>query len=727
MPRIALSQGSASEVERPEVVELEVTGVASVDEDGLRDAIQTHESTCRNALFRLLLLCTVSTSPYFVDKSWLERPELARDMLRIRIYYWRHGYREATVDTAVTALNDDGDKVRVTLSVDEGPPTLISSIRVIRPPAILPDEDVRDLLLLRAGQPLDLFALDSSRVRIRNALWQSGYADAVIDTVVTVAEETRSAAIEIRVDPRWRTTIGDIVISGNERIAERTILNSLLIREGDIYRRSEVLRSQRILYESALFQHAAIVVPPQGDSTKLIDITVREAPLQYVRAAAGFTTVDFGQLEVRYTNWNWYGQARRLELRGTLGNLLARQLSGKGPFERVGAGIDGDIGPFLNPNWTASAEVRQPWFRSPLNAVSVGVFGHRRSAPGVFVDRGYGATGTFTRDLAARITSSANYRFEIVRMDASDVYLCLNFGVCETETIGALQQPHRLSPFSISATADRANDPLSATRGWRARASVEHASALSGSDFRYNRATAEGTAYLPLGNNVIAGRLRVGAVRALGSTAGAVGLQSSLEPILHPRKRFYAGGSTSVRGYGENQLGPRVLTIAPSKLEAIGCDVSLAGVSGCALSSEQVIDGDTVRLRSNDFQPRPLGGNSILEGSVELRFGIWGELSGAVFLDGAIVGEQNVFTISGNTAALTPGVGVRYTTPIGPIRVDLGVNPCLNESLPVLTEAEGPNGANEIVRLDERRVYSGCTGRSLLSRLQLHLSIGQAY
>ena len=720
-------EGRPSEVERPEVVELEFTGVESVDEDALRGSIQTQESECRNALFRILLLCTVTTSPYFVDKHWLERSELARDMLRIRIYYWRAGYREATVDTAVTALDDDGEKVRLTLSIEEGPPTLISSIRVVRPPAVLPDEQLERLLLLRAGQPLNLANLDSSRLRIRDALWQQGYADAEIDTAVTVSAETRSGAIEIRVDPRWVATIGDIVISGNQRISERTILNSLIIEEGDIYRRSDVLRSQRNLYESALFQHAAVVVPPQGDTTKLIDITVREAPLQYVRVAGGLNTVDYAQLEARYANLNWFGRARRLEVRGSLGNLLAEQLTGKGPFEDVTGRIDGDPDRFLDPNWTASAELRQPWFLSPLNVASVSVFGHRRSAPGVFVDRGHGASGTFTREIARSITSSANYRFEVVRIGAGDVYLCINFGVCDTETVSVLQRPHRLSPASLSATADRSNDPLSPTRGWRATASLEHASAYTGSDFRYNRASADGALYLPLAGHVIAGRLRIGVVRAVESTSIAVGVVAAGDPLLHPRKRFYAGGSQSVRGYGENQLGPRVLTIDPAKLEAIGCDISSAAVAGCDIDMVQEAEDGTVSLDNDDFQPRPLGGNSILEGSVEFRFGIWEQLSGAVFLDGAIVGERSVFSITGNTAALTPGVGVRYTTPIGPVRVDLGVNPCLAESLPVVTQVEGADGASELVRLDQRRVYSRCTGSSLLSRLQLHLSIGQAY
>lgn len=728
-PRASAAQERAEEVDNPEVVELVFTGVESIPEEALSDHIVTQESRCKSALFRILLLCTVTNSPIFVEKHYLDRSELARDLLRMRIIYWRSGFRSATVDTAVTPLTDEGDKVRVTLSVTEGQPTIVAAIRVLRPGEVLTDEQIARLMRLRAGQPLDLAALDSSRMRIRDALWNRGYADAVIDTAIAVAPDERTATVELRIDPRWVARVGDIIISGNERVGARTILNSLTLKEGDIFERSEVLRSQRSLYESGLFQHATIVIPPQGDTTKLIDITVREAPLQYVRAATGFNTIDFFQVEGRYRNSNWFGRARRLEIRGTLGNLLAEQLSGWGPFQDPTGRIDGDAAPFLRPTWTASAEVRQPWFRSPLNTISATVFGHRRSAPGVFIDRGQGASATFTREIATRMTASASYRFELTRTEASDVYLCVNFGVCDTETITALQRAHRLSPFSLSGNADRSNDPLSPTRGWRARAELEHASGFTLSDFRYSRFSGEGTIYHSLGRSVLAGRLRMGAVRSIGSTAEAVGVVAPEgEPILHPRRRFYAGGSQSVRGYGENQLGPRVLTIDPEKLAAIGCDVSYENIASCDISQTGTDDeGNPVSLDDEDFRPRPLGGNSVLEGNIELRFPIWQQLSGAVFVDGAIVGERNTLSLSGSTAAITPGFGIRFTTPVGPVRADVGINPCLAERLPVVTQAETPDGRLEIVPLGSSRVYSAACQASFLSRLQLHLSIGQAF
>ncbi|HET9684043.1 MAG TPA: hypothetical protein VFP15_08070, partial [Gemmatimonadaceae bacterium] len=95
---------------------------------------------------------------------------------------------------------------------------------------------------------------------------------------------------------------------------------------------------------------------------------------------------------------------------------------------------------------------------------------------------------------------------------------------------------------------------------------------------------------------------------------------------------------------------------------------------------------------------------------------------------------QGVSTLANlvkGTGAITPGFGVRYLSPVGPIRVDLGFNPSRAEKLAVVTELE-ENGKRVIIPLETPRLYdatgSGTSGiRGLLNRLTLHLSIGQAY
>jgi hypothetical protein len=135
---------------------------------------------------------------------------------------------------------------------------------------------------------------------------------------------------------------------------------------------------------------------------------------------------------------------------------------------------------------------------------------------------------------------------------------------------------------------------------------------------------------------------------------------------------------------------------------------------------------------SSNFEPRPVGGSTLLEGSVEYRFGIWRSLDMALFVDAAVVGEGDVSTLTRGTSAITPGFGFRYTTPVGPIRVDLGIKPRLAENLPIVTEVE-ENGVRRIVSLRQTKAYDPLEDsarewwRQALDRLTLHLSIGQAF
>jgi outer membrane protein assembly factor BamA len=582
------------------------------------------------------------------------------------------------------------------------------------------------------------------RVAIRNELWERGYADAQVDTSSVVDPVAHTAQVQFRVVPNHLTRVGQIVISGTDDVSPATVQNSLTFKPGDLFRRSAVLESQRNLYESNLFRLAALQVPDTPDTLKTVHVLLREAQLHEARLSGGFNTVDYVQTEGRFTHYNLLGGARRLDATVTLGNLLARQLDGAGIFKAqlVDTTITGNANDFFAPTWHASAQFQQPAFlKRPKNQLGFGGFAQRRAVPAVAIDRGYGGNITFTRTVGTRAPASLNYQFEVTRVEAGDAYFCVNFGVCDTTTIGNLRGHQRLSPALLTILVDRTDVPLSPTRGYTARAELEHASKATVSDYAYNRLYGEGTIYTRFGgrNSVLAGHVKVGFVRPfVGSTGDAV---------LHPRKRFYAGGSQSVRGYGENQLGPRILTIPHgyliNALTASGapCDASSDAIRFCDPNTARDSTGDLASVGDDKFTPRPLGGTSLVEASVEYRFPLFFKnLGGAVFIDGAAVGERVFDPLGGGlktfrdlvsgSGAITPGFGVRYYSAVGPIRVDLGVNPSQAEDLAVVTELT-KNGRRQIVPLETPRRYApGGGGNGLgriLNRLTLHLSIGQAY
>ena len=725
----AKADRDADQIESPEVTNIRFHGVKVVDQGELLSSIKTDESSCNSLLVKVF--CLFTKSHYFYTRRYLDRKEFARDLIRIRAFYWKRGYRETKVDTVLVSRGKD--KVEVRFNVVEGAPTIVTKIAVERPESLLSVKEVKKLMVLKSGRPFDQLALDSSIVRLRFKLWDKGYADAEVNAESIVVSPTdRTAQIRIAIDPKWATRVGTIRIRGNHEVAEKTVRSSLYFKTGDLFRRDDLIRSQRRLYQTNMFKRAAIVHPPEGDSVKTIEVTVQEAPLRDVRTSVGFNTYEFFQVDARYTQYNFLGAGRRLNLNGAMGNLGAGQLNGKLIFRDVFRGFDGNRDPYIKPNWIVSADIQQPaFFFSPRNSGGVGVFAHRRSAPGIYVDNGYGTSATFTRELSVRAPLSGTYRFEVTRVEAAEVYFCVNYGVCEDTTIRALRSRQRLSPFGFSASIDRSNDLLNPRRGYVARAEVEHASAFTISDFRYNRAVFDAAAYRPMGKRgALAGHIRAGWVRALSTTDIGDGISGA---ILHPRKRFYAGGAQSVRGFGENQLGPRILTIAPEDLRGRKDSAGVVTYKRCPPPTPiHLCSPNADSLFDRYFQPRPTGGNSVFEASAEWRFPVWRQLGGAVFVDGGVVGAGALHKFAKGNAAITPGAGVRYYSPVGPIRIDVGFNPLAREDYTVLTQDDADPTHATIVRLDSKRAgHPDVIKSSFLGKLwqaaTLHLSIGQAY
>lgn len=190
----------------------------------------------------------------------------------------------------------------------------------------------------------------------------------------------------------------------------------------------------------------------------------------------------------------------------------------------------------------------------------------------------------------------------------------------EEDTVKATGAPrsrqYLIGALPSSLSYDGSDDLLNPTRGYRLAARVSPEASLQGSAFGYVKAQLDGSSYLPIGGRtVVAGRLRFGSI--IGAAAERIA----------PTRRFYAGGGGSVRGYGYQKIGP------------------------------VDINGD------------PAGGRSLAEFSIEarVRFGDFGVVP---FIDGGNLYSARLPTF--NNLRYGAGIGVRYYTSFGPIRVDLG-------------------------------------------------------
>ncbi|MBC7843245.1 MAG: BamA/TamA family outer membrane protein [Gemmatimonadaceae bacterium] len=734
-------------MEQPVVGELKISGNKNIGDTELKAAMATVASSCR----LIPKYCKVIRFGFLRHTRVLDRAELDRDMLRLRVLYWKRGWRAAQV-TPVIEKAANGE-VAIEIRVNEGPPTLVGTLDLGALDSLLSADDKRRLIAVRVGEPLDLIRLDSIAERIATQLDSRGYGDVTLNPVAVVDTNSPRAAVTLEVNKLYQTVIDSVRVEGTERYDPRLVANTMGVKKGVRYSRERLIESQRALYAAGFFRRAVVRVDSGGiDSLKRLVAIVEELPPRSFRVTGGVSTVDFVQFDARFVNANFRNNASRLSLQATIGNLLAPQLVGRGPFQNVLKNTQDNGSPqYLEPTLQLNADLRRRWLSDYRNQTGISLFGFRRSSPGVFVETGGGAAASFTRNVTPYVPVTLQYRMELTNTSAADTYFCVNFGVCDQTSLDVLQSTQRLAPIALSANTDRRDDPIGPTRGYSWRSELEYAAAWTGSQFGYARFEVEGAKYFHGSDKLtIAVHGRAGIVRGFGGTSSARTLNGAA--VILPRKRFYAGGARSVRGYGENQLGPRVLVIPRSIFQPtqagfdsllanpglrdgrLPCDPSVA-LRDCqtdTLTAPVVNGRRTSQFEDGDFIAKPLGGEALVEASIEARYHFWGPLTAALFLDAGSVGAE----FRGTATVFTPGIGIRYLSPVGPIRVDLGYNPRSREQLSVITELQprdaswGAPRTSGLYEIASTRAFNPATGTGfggIFNRLTLHLSIGEAF
>jgi outer membrane protein assembly complex protein YaeT len=203
------------------------------------------------------------------------------------------------------------------------------------------------------------------------------------------------------------------------------------------------------------------------------------------------------------------------------------------------------------------------------------------------------------------------YRLEYDRFD--------KIGEAAIEALGGVRERGMMSGPTLGLVWNTSDGPLNPTKGEVVTFSFGQAGKIWGGQYSFYKVTTEAKKYLLLGwETILAGRLKIGFAEPLGA-----------EENLPISERLYAGGEKSVRGYARRKLGP---------LDARG---------------------------------NPIGGLSLIEGSVELRRPIWGPLGGALFIDFGQVSLRS-FDLPVNDLKFGSGFGLNYQTPLGPLALYLG-------------------------------------------------------
>jgi outer membrane protein assembly complex protein YaeT len=683
------------------VREVSFEGNDAIDDYTLSISIATSQSPWMRRHFWIRWL-GLGTPRYF------DELEFRRDVLRLQLLYRQHGYYEARIDTTVRRARDH---IRVTFRIEEGLPVVVDTITIMREDSAIRPRRLIARMPLKEGEPLNRFEFEASSDTLLFSARERGYPFAAVFRSYSVDRTAREADVSYLLMPGPLARIGEIVIDSASGVRPSLVRRFLSFREGDVYRQSALFSSQRTLYRTDMFRFVAVGVDRDStvggsDSLVRIRVSVADAPRARMRVGAGFGTIDCFRTQATATVANFAGGGRRLDLAGKLSKL--------GVGEPTSAGLEhslckaladsGRVDRFSDTvNYQASATVTQPALFTRNTTGSITGFAERRSEFRVYenIQAGAALSLAFGAGVPAGVTLT--YRIARSRTNADPGTFCTAFDRCEQEAIDILSRSRRQATLGLALTDIHVNSVLDPSAGHVLTADLTAAARTLYSEVVFAKAVGEASWYRPLTRrSVMALRARAGIIRTGISTIDSIDFR-----FVPPDERFYLGGPTTIRGFGRNAMGRVVYVASHDTNVVVGADSSVLECRRCRTS--------------------PLGASvAVLLGNAELRTPsplLPDLMRLAFFVDAGRLWQEP--GAPPTDWRVTPGVGLRFITPLGPMRFDVGYGPARAECGNVYVVRES-GSSRSLDRVGDDAFCPPSRG-SFLRRLQYHFSVGQAY
>ena len=639
------------------------------------------------------------------EKRYFDEQAFRRDVVRLLLLYRQSGYMTAVVDTSVVRTAKDA---YITFRIYEGDPVRVARLDVLGVVGILDTARLRRALPLQIGDPFNRFLLQASADTIAARLRNAGHPYAEVLRNFDSEAGVLRAEVTLEAIPGPEMRVGEVMVRGLVHVDTSTVRRMLAVRPGERFRQDALYQSQRDLYGMAVFRSANVLLvdslqPPNGDgtpdSTVRILVQVQEGPQHRVRLGAGYGSVECLRVQTAWTANDFVGGARTLDLSARLSKIGG----GSGSSQLCSPFFSDSSWTLDTLNYTLGATLRQPGFLSRAHSASVGVFAERRSEFQVYTREAVGGNVDVTFNTRRQVPVTVGYAYSVGRTKAASAIYCSIFRVCTDASQAFLRNRRPFAAVTVTAVRGHVNNVLDPTEGSLLTTTVLHASRAVGSDtlYEFNRGEIEISRYHPIGRRVVfAWRVRGGTILPQKVT-----LSGQRVAFVPPDQRFYGGGPNSVRGYGRNGLGPRVYVVSDTSDAQV--DTVVAG-------------GKVFRGVTN----AATGGNSAVVLSAELRFPspIFAQrMRLGLFVDVGQVWERGEELLSVQGVRVTPGAGVRFATPLGPVRVDVAYNGYPDERGPLLLQT-----TDSLVQIRSDYPPVGTT-KNFWQRLVLQFAVGQAF
>jgi outer membrane protein insertion porin family len=559
---------------------------------------------------------------------------LARDVQSIENLYRNNGFLQVKVTPEIEDNYGKKGHIRVGLRITEGPQTVVGKLTIEGNEA-LPEGQIRGMISASEGQPYSDFLVIADQTVILDGYYNLGFPKVRFEyTTQPGADGPNKVDVTYKITEGAQVFVDKVLIAGINFTRPFVVEREIKIGGGDRMSQSQMLDSQRRLYDMGIFNEVGVAVQnPEGDTTsKDVNFQLSEArrytfnyglglevqtgqPGSGTSNPQGETGVS-GRVSFDVTRLNFRGRDHTITLKTRYGNLEKLALIGYGAprlFDSQNLTLDftafyqqtNDVRTFTSNRLEGSASIKQNLNRA----------------------------------------TTLLYRLIYRRVSTDNL-------VIDPNLVPLFSRAVRVGMPDFSYVRDTRDNPIESLKGTFSTFDLGVAAGAFGSQASFTRLVVQNSSYYQFHKRrwVFARSTRIGVEEPFASTDFA--------PLP---ERFFAGGSTSHRGFGINQAGPRDLT------------------SGFPLGGEALFLNN-LELRTPPL-PFPFVGNNLSAvvfhdmGNV---FATAGDMANSLFKfsqpDRSLCLNPAAGSCNFNYVSHAVGAGARYRTPIGPVSFDVGYN-----------------------------------------------------
>ena len=539
----------------------------------------------------------------------LNKDVLKADVERLTAWYYDHGYVTVHVDEPKVERRDEG--LRVVINIQEGEQFKVGKVAIEGKDVSITPADLAGKLVTVEGETFEASSLRDDVQLLTDRMSEDGYAFAKIDPATVVDTDKKTVDVTFQVERGSPVSVERIEVSGNTKTRDYVVRREMRLQEGELFSGTRLRKSREALQRLGFFQEVNITTRKGSGEDKMhVLVDVKEAQTGAFSAGAGFSSADNLLFNVRIQENNLFGRGQRLVINGDVGSIRRNII----------------------------LSFTEPYFRGTPLTVGLDAFSWQLRFD-EFTRAGTGGSVSFTYPVTAfgydtlwgmpleDIRVGTDYRLEQAEIKDLDFFATKSVRLEEgTSVISSV------APKLSRNTLNHAFDP---TAGSYQDLSVEFAG-LGGTQFI--KSEARGRWYYTFWKPKNWGDITYSLGLNLAYGTGNEGISGNELPLF---ERYFPGGINTIRGFESRSLGPY-----ETRKDRFG----------------------------NIVATNPIGGSTQFILNNELIFPIVPGigLKGVVFVDAG-----NAYTAdtvwSWDETRASAGAGARWLSPLGPLRIELGI------------------------------------------------------